>query len=181
MDVLPQLAKLKGTALDLLFPQDCAGCSKEDSFLCLSYRQPLPPVTSPLCPRCGQPRPSGLLYPDCVNWQTEIDGIRSPFRLDGVIRQVSHQLKCRHMKALMTTLAGLLWDYFTANPIPAETLVSMPLHRKQLRERGYNQPDILTQEPGRLTSLPVIDDVAISGATFNAYAAAAFSAVATSV
>jgi len=49
-------------------------------------------------------------------------------------------------------------DYLASNPLPGEILVPVPLHRKRLRERGYNQSSLLAKELGSLTKLPVIDD-----------------------
>ena len=115
----------------------------------------------PLCPRCGKPRPSGTLCSTCVSWQAEIDGIRSPFRFDGVMRQAIHQLKYRNLRALAEPLAKLLNDYLATNPIPGEVLVPVPLHQKRLRERGYNQSSLLAKELGKLTNLPVVDDCLI--------------------
>lgn len=115
----------------------------------------------PLCPKCGKPRPSGTLCSTCVSWQAEIDGIRSPFRFDGVMRQAIHQLKYRNLRALAEPLAKLLNDYLTTNPIPGEVLVPVPLHQKRLRERGYNQSSLLAKELGKLTNLPVVDDCLI--------------------
>ena len=115
----------------------------------------------PLCPKCGKPQPSGILCPGCVNWQAEIDGIRSPFRFDGVMRQAIHQLKYRNLRALAKPLAKLLQDYLVANPMPGEVLVPVPLHQKRLRERGYNQSRLLAQELGKLINLPVVDDCLI--------------------
>jgi len=156
--VLPQLARLKGVALDLLFPQRCVGCGKEGDFICSSCRCSLPRIIPPLCPRCGKPQPSGVLCPSCVGWQARIDGIRSPFRFDGVVRQAIHELKYRNLRALAAPLARLLSDYLGTNPVPGEVLVPVPLHRKRLRERGYNQSSLLAHELGRLTGLPVVDD-----------------------
>jgi len=157
MNLLPQVAKLKGLALDLLFPQWCIGCGKEGDFICPSCRYSLPRIMPPLCPRCGKPQPSGILCPGCVSWQTEIDGIRSPFRFDGVIRQAIHQLKYKNLRALAVTLAGFLQDYLATNPVPGEVLVPVPLHQKRLRERGYNQSSLLAQELSKLINLPVVD------------------------
>ncbi len=160
-NVLPQLAKLKGIALDLLFPQWCVGCGKEGELICSSCRRSLPQIVPPLCPRCGRPQPSGILCPGCVGWRAEIDGIRSPFRFDGAARQAVYQLKYRNLRALVAPLAKLLQDYLSANPIPVEVLVPVPLHQKRLRERGYNQSSLLARELGKLIGLSVVDDCLI--------------------
>ena len=159
--MLPQLTKLKGIALNLLFPQWCVGCGKEGDFICSSCRRSLPRIMPPLCPRCGRPQSSGILCPACVSWQAEIDGIRSPFRFDGVMRQAIHQLKYRNLRALAVPLAKLLQDYLTTSHVPGEALVPVPLHQKRLRQRGYNQSRLLAQELGKLINLPVVDDCLI--------------------
>jgi len=159
--VLPQLTKLKGIALNLLFPQWCVGCGKEGDFICSACRRSLPRLMPPLCPRCGRPQSSGILCPSCVSWQAEIDGIRSPFRFDGVMRQAIHQLKYRNLRALAVPLAKLLQDYLTTSHVPGEALVPVPLHQKRLRQRGYNQSRLLAQELGKLINLPVVDDCLI--------------------
>lgn len=159
--MLPQVAKLGGMALDLLFPQRCIGCGQEGAFICYSCLNSLPRLMPPLCPRCGRPQPSGILCPSCVTWPAEIDGIRSPFRFDGVMRQVIHQLKYRNLRALSTPLAQLLQHYLTTTPVPGEVLVPVPLHRKRLRERGYNQSSLLARKLGKLTNLPVVEDCLI--------------------
>jgi len=156
--VLPQVARLKGMALDLFFPRWCIGCGKEGDFLCHSCLQSLLRITPPLCPRCGRPQPSGILCAGCVSWQAAIDGIRSPFQFEGVIRQAIHQLKYRNLRALAQPLAKLLNDYLLTNLLPGEVLVPVPLHQKRLRERGYNQSSLLAHELAKLIHLPVVDD-----------------------
>jgi ComF family protein len=156
--VLPQAAKLKRAALDLLFPKWCVGCGKEGEFICRSCRELLVPFRPPLCPRCGKPQPSSTLCLACLNWQAAIDGIRSPFRFEGIIREAILQLKYRNLRALSETLAKLLSDFLTANPIPGEVLVPVPIHDKRLRERGYNQSSLLARELSKLSGLPVVDN-----------------------
>ena len=115
----------------------------------------------PLCPGCGKPQASGILCPVCRQRQTEIDGIRSPFRFAEVIRKAVHQLKYRNLKAISPCLATLLADYLQSNPLPGEALVPVPLHPRRLRERGYNQSSLLARELGKLINLPVIEDCLI--------------------
>ncbi|MBA7604410.1 hypothetical protein ES703_11530 [subsurface metagenome] len=112
----------------------------------------------PLCPRCGRPQPSATICPVCIGWAAAIDGIRAPFKFDGAIRQAIHELKYRNLRALAVLLTQLLNDYLTTSPVPGEVLVPVPLHKKRLRERGYNQSRLLAQELAKLTGLPLVDD-----------------------
>lgn len=148
-------------AADLLFPQWCVGCGKEGYFLCSSCHRSLSRIVPPLCPRCGRPQSSDTLCPGCTGWQSEIDGIRSPFRFDGTIRQAIHQLKYQSVRALAAPLAKLLNDYLVTYPVPGEVLVPVPLHPKRLRERGYNQSRLLARELGKLINLAVVGDCLI--------------------
>jgi len=86
------------------------------------------PSHTALCPKCGRPQPSGILCPSCVSWQSAIEGIRSPFRFEGVMRQAVHELKYRNLRALAAPLGGMLAEYLNANPIPADVLVPVPMH-----------------------------------------------------
>jgi ComF family protein len=156
--VLPQLTKLKGIALDLLFPRWCVGCGKEGDFICSVCLKSLPRITPPICPRCGQPQLNAVICPVCVGWQASIDGIRAPFKFDGAIRRAIHQLKYNNLRAMAALLGSWLGDYLEAYPLPAEVLVPVPLHRKRLRERGYNQSRLLALELSRLSGLPLVDD-----------------------
>jgi ComF family protein len=77
------------------------------------------------------------------------------------MREAIHQLKYRNLRALAVPLAKLLHDYLITDPMPAEVLVPVPLHRKRLRERGYNQSSLLARQLGKLADLPVVDDCLI--------------------
>jgi ComF family protein len=153
--------KLIERAVDSFFPRRCVGCGKVGGFLCPECLGKLPRLLPPLCPHCGRPQASGIVCPDCRRRQAEIDGIRSPFRFDEVIRKAIHELKYRNLKAISPCLAELLADYLRSNPLPGETLVCVPLHPRRLRERGYNQSGLLARELGGRIDLPVIEDCLI--------------------
>jgi ComF family protein len=156
-----RLGRLIEVAVDSFFPRRCVGCGRVGSFLCPDCLEELPRVAAPLCPRCGRPQASGIVCPNCWQRRTEIDGIRSPFRFDEAVRKSIHELKYRSLKAISPCLAELLAAYLKENPLPGEALVSVPLHPRRLRERGYNQSGLLAAELGKRTGLPVIEDCLI--------------------
>jgi len=153
--------KLIELAVDSFFPRRCVGCGKIGGFLCPECLGKLPRLLPPLCPNCGRSQASGIVCPDCRQRQTEIDGIRSLFRFDEVIRKAIHQLKYRNLKAISPCLAELLADYLGSNRLPGEALVCVPLHPRRLRERGYNQSSLLAREMGKRIGMPVIEDCLI--------------------
>jgi len=137
------------------------GCGKVGQFFCAQCLGKLPRLLAPFCPKCGKPQASGIVCLDCQRRQSRIDGIRSPFRFEGPIREAVYQLKYRHLRAISPCLAELLTDYLRLNPLPAEVVVPVPLHPRRLRERGYNQSGLLAKELGRRIDLPVIEDCLI--------------------
>ena len=153
--------KLVELVVDSFFPRRCVGCGRLGGFLCPECFGKLPRLSPPLCPNCGRPQASGIVCPDCWQRQTEIDGIRSLFRFDEIIRKAIHQLKYRNLKAISPCLAELLADYLRSNPLPGEVLICVPLHSRRLRERGYNQSNLLARELGERIDLPVIDNCLI--------------------
>ena len=154
--VLPQVTKIKRVALDLIFPRWCIGCGREGDYICPACLTRLPVITPPVCVRCGRPQSGEGVCRDCRDEPSHIDGIRAPFFFDGVIRQAVHELKYRNLRALAPMMAKLLAEYLAENPMPADILVPVPLHRKRLRERGYNQSTLLARELSKLTGLPVV-------------------------
>lgn len=158
---LPRVGQLADLAINCFFPKQCIGCRRLGSFLCSNCKEKLHRLLPPICPGCGSPQASGILCASCRQRQSEIDGIRSPFRFDGVIREAIHQLKYQNLRAISSCLAQLLADYLESNPLPGEVLVAVPLHPRRLRERGYNQSSLLARELARFTGLPVVEDCVI--------------------
>jgi len=156
---LPQrLTQPVGMLCDLFFPRQCVGCGKLGSFLCSDCCRGLPRIVTPFCPKCGRPESSGNLCHSCWGWQSNVEGIRSPFRFEGVVRKSIYALKYHNLKAISPTLCQLLVEYFEANPLPVHVLVPVPLHPRRLRERGYNQSGLLACGLGKLVGLPVSED-----------------------
>ena len=137
------IIQLKEKFLDLLFPRQCIGCGKMGSFLCSLCAQSLLPLEPPYCKKCGASTAGEEFCPSCSRASLVIDGIRSPFLFGGLIREAIHHFKYGNFKALAPSLAQLLAEYLYQNPLPVEVLVPVPIHKKRLRRRGYNQSSLL--------------------------------------
>ncbi len=155
--MLTQLDHFKETLLDLLFPRRCVGCGRGGSFLCASCQDSLPRVVPPYCQSCGMSLGQGNLCAACRRSPLTIDGIRSLLLFEGTVREAILQLKYKNLKAIAAPFSQLLADYLKANPLPAEVLVPVPLHPRQLRERGYNQSALLAKELAKIYELPVVE------------------------
>lgn len=140
--------------LDLIFPRRCIGCGAEGEFLCLSCINLLPRFTLPYCECCAVPLSGGRLCPNCLNLPPAIDGVRSLFLHRGMVRDAVHYLKYRNIKALARPLAELMAEYLESNPLPADLILSVPMHPKRARQRGYNQSDLLAEELSYMIDLP---------------------------
>lgn len=140
MNLVASLSQLLGLGLDLLFPPRCVGCRAEGSLLCLECQKSLSRIDH---------HESNV---------PNVDGIRSLFPYDGVVRQAILQLKYYDVKALAVPLAKLLKQSLDAEPLPCDLLIPVPIHPSRLHERGYNQSALIARELGKLISVPLASD-----------------------
>jgi ComF family protein len=88
----------------------------------------------------------------------QIDGIRSVAVYEGTLRDAIHAYKYSHMHGLAEPLGALLAGFWRASGLPADVIVPVPLHKRRVRERGYNQSALLAKVLGREVGLPVLSD-----------------------
>ena len=81
--------------------------------------------------------------------------------MESAIREAIHGLKYRNLRAAAASLGEILSSWLEANPLPGDALIPVPLHKRRLRGRGYNQSALLAKEVGKRTCLPVMDDLLI--------------------
>lgn len=128
----------------LLFPPFCAACNAPLAAL----------VEEPLCPGCR--KELAFLPPDNPSLPSGLRAI-SPFRYRGPVKELLTGLKYRGRIALGRFLAGAMAEAVAAQAGGgcAEMVLAVPLHPTRLRERGFNQAQILAAEVGRQLGLPV--------------------------
>lgn len=139
---------------DTLFPPLCHVCRSfipgpAEMHLCAACRDRISPIPPPLCPVCGLPfaAEEGIDHPcgPCLTAPPPFDGARAAARFDGPVRELIHRFKFGGKPHLARPL-GLLAAHSLAGFIPAvtaECILPVPLHGKRLRQRGFNQSQLL--------------------------------------
>jgi ComF family protein len=77
---------------------------------------------------------------------------------DGNLRRAIHRFKYDHRPELASVLGGIMSDYLSAHPLPADIIAPVPLHVERERTRGYNQSLLLATALGERNGLPVWTD-----------------------
>jgi len=151
---------------DVVFPPRCMACSglldePEGRPFCPACASRIRYIASPLCPCCGTPlhgeEGTDHLCGDCLRARPLFSAARAVARYEGVLLDAIHSFKYRGRitdgEILGRMMAGRGYPLFD---ISAYTLiVPVPLHRRRLRERGFNQAVILAREIAGRLSLPL--------------------------
>jgi ComF family protein len=152
------LSRALAVALDLLFPPSCAACGREGSFLCEACESGLSLLRRPNCALCSGPA-RGQFCPSCEASPPAYDGLRAPYDFTGPVRDMVHNLKYKYIRASAPDLGRLMAAYLWSESVPGGVLVPVPLHSRRERARGFNQSALLAREVGRLTGIPVAEDM----------------------
>lgn len=156
--------------LHLLYPKRCPVCDRPvtaplfswDYPICDRCRNRLTRATEPSCKKCGKPLTGerGEYCMDCTHrvhefvqgkalWVYRGDASRSVHRL-------KYQNRREYAKSYGQELARTYGDWIHLRQI--EAIVPIPLHRKRMRMRGYNQAELIARELGQVLEIPVISD-----------------------
>jgi competence protein ComFC len=92
-----------------------------------------------MCEICGLPLPQNGLCPDCSISKPPYKILRSWLVFEGPIRNALHSLKYRRNIALGDALAQHMTGFVRGLCWPIDSVTLVPLGKKRLQERGYNQ------------------------------------------
>lgn len=114
----------------------------------------------PWCERCGQPEPHFGACRLCAGWPPALSQVRSAVWLDEGARPAVHGLKYGGLPRIADDLAAAMLPLRPASDGPS-VLIPIPLAPKRLRERGYNQSEVLARGLARQWRIPVLVDVLV--------------------
>ena len=148
--------------LDLVFAPRCARCrgllpSGGPAFLCPGCAKESRLTALSLCPGCGRTTVEGpTVFCRSCRGGYHRDGLLAAAPFEGPQRDLVYALKYRadfragkHLGRLMAAMVG------EALPGDEDLLVPVPLHRRRLRARGFNQASFLARCIARERGLPL--------------------------
>lgn len=152
--------KLLNQLIDIIYPPRCPFCSgflstienrHPPPHLCDNCLQALTPITHPMCTVCGIPFSTSIgsdhLCEICLRKRLWYDSVRTPYLYSGPLMNAIQRFKYNSETHLSSSL-GTLLSSFTSTLIvnPKDFLiVPVPLHRRRLKERGFNQSLLLAK------------------------------------
>lgn len=156
MSAIPFIEKLGQSVLDLLFPPVCVNCGTAGHWLCQSCLSQIPPLADPVCQKCGLTTKQPPCK-DCSNNPLKwVDGVRSAVPYEHpAVRTAIHQFKYNNHRILAPILADCMVTAYRRYQLDTDIIVPVPLHPARLKERGYNQSELLAEHLSYRLKLPV--------------------------
>jgi ComF family protein len=151
---------------DFFFPPKCPLCGKflEGKALdrpCPSCLTQMKFFSHPYCSRCGRGFPTSLgedhLCSGCLTEPWNFAKARSLGPYEGLMVEAISRFKFRGISRLAHPLGTLLADYQDPEfPLAGfDLILSVPLHPRRLRQRGFNQSLLLARRISQVHSIPL--------------------------
>lgn len=151
--------------LNFLFPPLCHLCHSciadpGDIHLCPQCLATFTPLAKPFCTLCGLPfagAGDNHLCGSCCVDTPMFDSARAPFVYGGGVQKLLHAFKYTPKPHLRKPLALLTAEFFTSymTNIQADMIIPVPLHKRRLRQRGFNQAVLLGDVLARQWQIPM--------------------------
>lgn len=159
------LKKIKKNILDTVFPVFCVGCKKEGELLCKECDGLISPAEKQFCPLCGKVSELGKACERCEYKSALSAVISCGFYHNPVLRKSIGAIKYNNAQEIIPQIEkiiirfaekyGFIEQYFSNNSV----LVPVPLHKKRLWQRGFNQAEIIARILSRNFNIPINNNV----------------------
>ena len=153
----------------MFFPAHCAGCGcsvPERKPLCQTCGAGIEKIRPPRCEVCSQHYLGDVptfTCPNCHGEAFHFDCAVAVVRSRGVVREMVHRLKYGKELWLGRILAGWMREGLDDPRLEGwvpDALVPVPLHPRRLREREFNQAELLSQELSQVSGIRTLPALA---------------------
>ena len=154
---------LKNFFLDILFPCFCVNCQKQGTYLCQDCQALIEILEYQFCPVCGKRIIDQKTCKSCQR-KTNLEGLY--FAVDyqnPLVKKIIHQFKYQpFIKELAQPLADLIINHFLILNKDIDwtqfKLVPIPLDKKKIRWRGFNQSLEIAKHLSKSLKIPILDN-----------------------
>ncbi len=157
MSFTSRIRRAASAALDLVFPGRCVSCGREGSLVCETCLDDATRLDQrAVCRRCARPMRSAAMCARCAEDPPPLASLVAVFAFDGAVRAAVHALKYDGVRGLIPLLGAEMMAAYGARRARPDAVVPVPLHRRRLRERGYNQAALLARPIAEALGAPVV-------------------------
>lgn len=152
--------------LSFFFPQYCVSCKKYITEsagypLCKECEEMIQKNISPYCLVCGRPVHTNrqTLCRRCREKPFSFDLARAITLYEPPIKNAVHAFKYRKILSLRILFIHLFVEFFSSNPFfrDIDGILPVPLHQSRLREREFNQAEILARDISEFLQKPLFN------------------------
>lgn len=152
--------------LDLLFPMKCAGCAQAGEALCRDCREKIK-YKQCFCAFCGTKDIDYGACRKCVDFY-DISSTKIYWTVhykNPSVKKLIKDLKYRSASSVVDVLGKLLTAKIK-NIAPSldnnmSVIIPVPLHKRKIRERGFNQSELLAKYLADKINLPIEKNILI--------------------
>jgi len=142
--------KIWAFSLDLLFPKFCAGCAQEGAFLCRKCGGQIVILNFAVCPACKNKISIGaegtLKICNRCRQKTKIKFLIAPVLYENsAVRELISVFKYSGVRPVEKIFADWLQATTKNFNLSQFLVVPVPLHKRRLRQRGFNQAEKLAK------------------------------------
>ncbi len=143
---------------ELLFPLFCIACEKEGNLLCDSCMYLVEKAGVFCCPVCQQSRPFGKTCIECKE-STFLDGhcAIGAFSENSIWSKIIHAYKYNFVSDAERIFENVIKEFVDVQKeifAHVDLIVSVPLHRRRLAQRGFNQSEKIAAIVRSILHLP---------------------------
>ncbi len=150
--------------MDFFFPKTCVVCKKAGEYICTNCFSKISYNVKPICAVCNNLSMNGITHPKCFT-RYSIDACFSAVVFNFQVRKIVYALKYKpFLSDLISEVSDLFYEVFIQNEMLFNisqkynpVLIPIPLSSSKMRQRGYNQSELLAKNLSKRLGLQTVN------------------------